>query len=91
MFYTLHLFTLLVQILFIAPVHRSRKPQVAYPKIVEETSNSAQKLEATERDGENSDRALELRKFRLDSIVKRPARSGSKVHVSEAVPSKITV
>ncbi|EXC04575.1 hypothetical protein L484_001672 [Morus notabilis] len=66
------------KILFIAPVHRGRKPQVAYPKIDEETSNSAQKLEVTERDGQNSDRALELRKFRLDSIVKRPARSGSK-------------
>lgn len=65
------------KVLFIAPVYRSRKPQVADANFVE-SSSSTQKLEVTERNGENRDRTLELRKARLDNIVKRPTRSGSK-------------
>lgn len=62
------------KVLFIAPVYRSRKP---HANLVE-SSSSTQKLEVTERNGENQDRTLELRKARLDNIVKRPTRSGSK-------------
>lgn len=79
-------FALLMQVLFIAPVYRSRKPQAADANFVE-SSSSTQKLEVSERNGENRDKTLELRKARLDNIVKRPTRSGSKVKVSEALPS----
>ena len=79
-----------MQILFIASVHGSKKAQVAFTSFFQEASNGVQNSEVMERNSENTNRALELRKARLESIVKRPTKSGSKVHISEAILSKVS-
>ncbi|PON78075.1 POLLUX-like ion channel [Trema orientale] len=66
------------KILFIAPVHGSRKPNIAFTSFVKDASNAIQNLEVLERNIENTSHNLELRKARLENIVKRPTKSGSK-------------
>ncbi|KAK3190186.1 hypothetical protein Dsin_029747 [Dipteronia sinensis] len=65
------------KILFIAPVHGKKKPHIAYPNTVKGTDN-IQDLEVVETNGDSPNHALELRKTRLEIIVKRPNKSGSK-------------
>ncbi|KAK2647149.1 hypothetical protein Ddye_022344 [Dipteronia dyeriana] len=65
------------KILFIAPVHGKKKPHIAYPDTVKGTNN-IQDLEVVENNGDSPNHALELRKTRLEIIVKRPNKSGSK-------------
>ncbi|PON40161.1 POLLUX-like ion channel [Parasponia andersonii] len=66
------------KILFIAPVHGSKKPNIAFTTFVKDASNAVQNLEVLERNIENTNCNLELRKARLENIVKRPTKSGSK-------------
>lgn len=74
------LFTLLMQLLFIAPIDGSMKPQIPYSKY-HKLSDSFQNFEVLERDGETPMHALEMKKTRLENIVQRPAQRGSKVHL----------
>lgn len=63
--------------MFIAPIHGKKKPQIAYSNVVE-GNKSVLDLEPA-NNGDTSDHALELRKSRLEVIVKRPNKRGSKV------------
>ncbi|KAK1591366.1 hypothetical protein Q3G72_006579 [Acer saccharum] len=65
------------KILFIAPVHGKKNPHIAYPTTVKGTNN-IQDLEVVKNNGDSPNHALELRKTRLEIIVKRPNKSGSK-------------
>ncbi|KAK4855054.1 hypothetical protein QYF36_003547 [Acer negundo] len=65
------------KILFIAPVHGKKKPHIAYPNTVKGINN-IQDLEVEKNNGDSPNHALELRKTRLEIIVKRPNKSGSK-------------
>ncbi|XP_044487026.1 putative ion channel POLLUX-like 2 isoform X2 [Mangifera indica] len=64
------------KVLFIAPIHGKKKPQIAYSNVVE-GNKSVLDLEPA-NNGDTSDHALELRKSRLEVIVKRPNKRGSK-------------
>lgn len=64
--------------LFVGPVPGKREPQLAYPDVKEET-NTIQNLEVLEKNGGASHYALDLIKMRVENIVKRPTKPGSKV------------
>ncbi|KAG6766181.1 hypothetical protein POTOM_030250 [Populus tomentosa] len=66
------------KILFIGPVHGKRSPQIAYSSVFKEGASFFQNLEAPEDNSDNLNSAIELRKTRLENIVKRSNRSGSK-------------
>ncbi|XP_048333583.2 putative ion channel POLLUX-like 2 isoform X2 [Ziziphus jujuba] len=63
------------KVLFIAPIHKRKKPQIPYSNKI---SDSFQNFEVLERNGETPSHALELKKTRLENIVQRPIKSGSK-------------
>ncbi|XP_042516604.1 putative ion channel POLLUX-like 2 isoform X2 [Macadamia integrifolia] len=65
------------KVLFIATVDGKRKPLAVFSDIVKEKQTS-QKLEVPENIGESTDYALELKKVRLENIVRRPSKAGSK-------------
>lgn len=73
-------YCLLMQLLFIAPVHGSKKPQIPSLKI-NKVTNSFQNFEVLERNGETPSHAFELKKTRLENVVQRPTKPGSKVHL----------
>lgn len=79
--YLLHLSTFLLhmQVLFIAPVHGKKKPQLSYPHDVKDKDTSINNLETLKQNSEFLNRALDVKRERLENIVKRPKRSGSKV------------
>ncbi|KAJ0035010.1 hypothetical protein Pint_24696 [Pistacia integerrima] len=64
------------KVLFIAPVHWKKKPQIAYSNVVK-GNKTVQDLEP-ENNADTPDHALELYKSRLELIVKRPNKPGSK-------------
>ncbi|XP_030475141.1 putative ion channel POLLUX-like 2 isoform X1 [Syzygium oleosum] len=64
------------KILFIGPVHGKRKPQIASSMATEEVGSN-KNLEVVAENSDNS-HALELIKMRLDRIVKRSNKLGSK-------------
>ncbi|KAJ0092778.1 hypothetical protein Patl1_25249 [Pistacia atlantica] len=64
------------KVLFIAPVHWKKKPQIAYSNVVK-GNKTVQDLEP-ENNADTPDHALELSKSRLELIVKRPNKPGSK-------------
>ncbi|XP_031272425.1 putative ion channel POLLUX-like 2 [Pistacia vera] len=64
------------KVLFIAPVHWKKKPQIAYSNVVK-GNKTGQDLEP-ENNADTPDHALELYKSRLELIVKRPNKPGSK-------------
>ncbi|KAL5542100.1 hypothetical protein UlMin_009810 [Ulmus minor] len=66
------------KILFIAPIHGSKNPQLAHSNSVQDVSNAVSNLEFEEKDGDALTRSLESTKARLENIVRRPTRSGSK-------------
>ncbi|KAI9390289.1 hypothetical protein POPTR_008G160700v4 [Populus trichocarpa] len=66
------------KILFIGPVHGKRSPQIAYSSVFKEGASFFQNLEVPEDNSDNLNSAIELRKTRLENIVKRSNRSGSK-------------
>ncbi|KAG6764520.1 hypothetical protein POTOM_031992 [Populus tomentosa] len=66
------------KILFIGPVHGKRNPQIAYSSVFKEGASFFQNLEVPEDNSDDLNSAIELRKTRLENIVKRSNRSGSK-------------
>ncbi|KAL7251634.1 hypothetical protein ACSBR1_013475 [Camellia fascicularis] len=66
------------KVLFIAPIHGKKKPQLAYPDVVKEENRIADNLGVLEKNGESPNQASEMKRMRLQNIVKRPTRSGSK-------------
>ncbi|KAF8388169.1 hypothetical protein HHK36_026835 [Tetracentron sinense] len=66
------------KVLFIGPVDGKRKPQVAVSNFVKEEIRTYQNLEVLEKNGESIEHTLQLKKARLDNIVQRPSKSGSK-------------
>ncbi|WCJ23914.1 hypothetical protein M5689_005911 [Euphorbia peplus] len=75
------------QILFIGPVHGRSRPDIEYSSIVKEEKYSLQNLNY-EKDNEEVNNAIELKKTRLGNIVKRPRRSGSKASDSSPGPKE---
>ncbi|KAK6161470.1 hypothetical protein DH2020_004851 [Rehmannia glutinosa] len=65
------------KVLFIAPVHGKKKPQLSYPHDVED-NDSINNVETLKQNSEFLNRALDITRERLENIVKRPKRSGSK-------------
>ncbi|KAI3707538.1 hypothetical protein L6452_26158 [Arctium lappa] len=66
------------KVLFIAPVHGNKKTQVAYFNSIKEEEVDSRNLEVVKVVGEAPHNALQMAKARLDKIVKRPAKPGSK-------------
>ncbi|XP_010278186.1 PREDICTED: putative ion channel POLLUX-like 2, partial [Nelumbo nucifera] len=66
------------KVLFIAPIDRKRKPQVLFSDANKEGSHTLQSLRAIESNGGSNEHALELKKARLENIVRRPPKPGSK-------------
>lgn len=71
--------SLCMQVLFIAPVHGKKNPQLSYPYDANDKDNSINNLETIKQNNEFLNRALDVTRGRLENIVKRPKRSGSKV------------
>lgn len=65
--------------MFIGPVHGKRKPQLAYPDVMKQETNTIQNLEVLEKNDEAPNHALDLITTRIEKIVKRPKKPGSKV------------
>ncbi|CAL2224975.1 unnamed protein product [Prunus armeniaca] len=65
------------KVLFIAPVNGTKKPHVAYSNVVREIGNANENLEDQEKNGSTQSHALQL-KTRLENIVRRPNKPGSK-------------
>lgn len=78
-----------VQVLFIAQVHGEKNPQLSYPHDVKEKDISINNLETLEKNSEFLNRALDFSRERLENIVKRPKRSGSKVCLLLKAPPSI--
>lgn len=72
-------FSLHMQVLFIAPVHGKKNPQLSYPYDANDKDNSINNLETIKQNSEILNQALDVTRGRLENIVKRPKRSGSKV------------
>lgn len=66
------------KVLFIAPVHGKKNPQLSYPYDANDKDNSINNLETIKQNNEFLNRALDVTRGRLENIVKRPKRSGSK-------------
>lgn len=77
---TSNLLTFHKQILFIGPVHGKRMPEIAYSSVFKEGTAFFQNLEVLEDNVDESNSTLELKKARLENVVRRPNRSGSKVY-----------
>lgn len=71
-----------MQVLFIAPVHGKNKPQLTYPYEAIENDNSINNRETLKKNSEFHNRVLDATRGRLENIVRRPKRSGSKVRLS---------
>lgn len=79
-----------MQVLFIAPVHGGKKLQITCSNDVEENENYIHHHE-TKGNDEFFSRTLDLTKKRLANIVKRPARSGSKVYHTKQMVTLIII
>lgn len=68
-----------MQVLFIAPVHGKKKPQLSYPYEAVNNDNSINNRETLKQNSEFLNRTLDFTRARLESVVRRPKRAGSKV------------
>ncbi|GFY85010.1 ion channel POLLUX-like protein, putative [Actinidia rufa] len=66
------------KVLFIAPVHGKKKPQLTHQNVVIEENKTTDSDGIQEKNSESLNRALEMTKMRLQSIVKHSMKSGSK-------------
>ncbi|KAG8373134.1 hypothetical protein BUALT_Bualt12G0139100 [Buddleja alternifolia] len=66
------------KVLFIAPVHGKKKPQLSYPNYENENDILINDLETLKQNSDFLYRALDATRERLKNIVKRPKKSGSK-------------
>ncbi|PIM98545.1 hypothetical protein CDL12_28972 [Handroanthus impetiginosus] len=66
------------KVLFIAPVYGKKRPKLLYLIGAKKNDQSVNDPETLKQNSESLNRALEATRERLDSIVKRPKRSGSK-------------
>ncbi|XP_030508100.2 putative ion channel POLLUX-like 2 isoform X2 [Cannabis sativa] len=66
------------KILFIAPVHRSKKLNIAFTNFIQKASSSVQSLDTVERHTDDTNGGVAVTKVRLENIVQRPTKSGSK-------------
>ncbi|XP_057489046.1 putative ion channel POLLUX-like 2 [Actinidia eriantha] len=66
------------KVLFIAPVHGKKNPQLTHQNVVIEENKTTYNDGILEKNSESLNRALEMTKMRLQSIVKHPMKSGSK-------------
>ncbi|KAL8048065.1 hypothetical protein ABFX02_07G039500 [Erythranthe guttata] len=66
------------KVLFIGPVHGTKKPQLSYPHVFEENDDSINNVETIKQNSEFLNGALGATRERLKNIVKRPKRSDSK-------------
>ncbi|GMP77241.1 hypothetical protein CsSME_00033576 [Camellia sinensis var. sinensis] len=65
-------------VLFIAPVHGKKKPRLEYQNVVKEENKTPINVEVVEKNSESPKQSLEMKRMRLENIVKRPTKSGSK-------------
>ncbi|XP_015573528.1 putative ion channel POLLUX-like 2 isoform X2 [Ricinus communis] len=75
------------KVLFIGPVHGRRRPEIAYSSVFKEGTSFINNLKV-EEDNEEINHAIELRKTRLENIVTRPNKSGSKASDSSPGPKE---
>lgn len=66
------------KVLFIAPVNGNKKTQISYFDSIREQEIDPHNLEVLREIGETPHNALQMAKARLEKIVKRPAKPGSK-------------
>ncbi|KAL2230001.1 UNVERIFIED_CONTAM: putative ion channel POLLUX-like 2 [Sesamum indicum] len=76
------------EVLFIAPVHGKKKPLLSYPHDVQDSDNSINSLETLKQNSEFLNQALDVTRKRLENIVKRPKRSGSKASDGSVGPKE---
>ncbi|XAR49038.1 hypothetical protein NMG60_11032061 [Bertholletia excelsa] len=76
------------KVLFIAPVHGKHKPHLACPDVMKEENMMANNLGVLVKNVESPIQALEMTMMRLQNIVKRPTKSGSKASDSALGPKE---
>lgn len=68
--------------LFIAPVHGKKNPQLAYPIVTSEEDNAVHNVKLLKKNVEYPNNGQQIEKARLENVVKRPIRPSSKVFLA---------
>lgn len=76
---SLHIFTVHIKVLFIAPIPGKKKPELAYSSVIQEEDKDIPNLEFLEKNGASPNNTLLIEKMQFRNIVKRPTKSASKV------------
>lgn len=66
------------KLLFISPVYGKRKPQLSFSDALEKENHIYQSKEVLEKNVVSTHKEFELKRARIENIVRRPTRSGSK-------------